>query len=107
MAFASREWIDQNIREAIASRRLVRVRYHGKSRIVEPHDYGMRDGSVRLLVYQRSAAGEPPAPTAIGWRDLFVEQIEELAGLDERFAGSRGGDHVRHIRWDVVYARVT
>lgn len=107
MARATAEQIDHGIREAIPSRRLVRLRYHGKPRIVEPHDYGLRDGAARLLVYQRSVAGDPTAPATAGWRDLFVAQIEEIAVLDERFSGSRGSDHVRHIKWDTLFARVT
>ena len=106
MAHATREWIDARIREAIALRRLVRLRYHGKSRTAEPHDYGVRSGSTRLLVYQRSADGEAPSALSTGWRDLVLDQIEDLAVLDEPFAGSRGGDHSRHVRWDTVFARV-
>ena len=44
--------------EAIEQRRVIRFLYHGKERIVEPHDHGIRNGSVQLL------AGRLPAPTA-------------------------------------------
>src|SRR6478752_4842210 len=94
--------IDQRIREAIASRRLVQLRYHANTRTVEPHDYGQRGGRDRLLVYQRSAVGEPSGSRSTGWRDLFVDEIEDLQLLQDHFSGSRGGDHVRHIAWDVL-----
>jgi predicted DNA-binding transcriptional regulator YafY len=104
MSLSNVEW-DRRIREAIASKRLVRIRYQGKTRVVEPHDYGLRDERRRLFVYQRFVDAGPS--TGSRWRNLFVDEIEELVLLDETFPGTRADAHAAHQRWDVVYARVT
>jgi hypothetical protein len=37
---------------AIEQTRMLRLMYHGKQRILEPHDHGILNGSVQLLGYQ-------------------------------------------------------
>src|SRR6266566_1743272 len=37
---------------AIEERRMIRLLYHRRLRIVEPHDHGILNGSVQLLAYQ-------------------------------------------------------
>jgi len=37
---------------AIENTRMVQVNYHGKDRLVEPHDHGILNGSVQLLSWQ-------------------------------------------------------
>jgi hypothetical protein len=44
--------IDALLRKAIEQRRLIRFNYKDKPRIVEPHDYGVHKGSVKLFGYQ-------------------------------------------------------
>ena len=43
---------DQQLRSAIAQKRLLQIGYKGKQRLVEPHDYGIKNGVVRIMVYQ-------------------------------------------------------
>jgi predicted DNA-binding transcriptional regulator YafY len=96
--------IDEQLRSAIAGKRLVKLRYSGRVRVVEPHDYGVQKGAVRLLAYQQQSFG--PRKSERGWRLFDVAKIEELAVLDTVFEGSRGASHQTHHVWDVVYARV-
>jgi hypothetical protein len=51
---------------AIVSKRLIQFTYNGAVRIAEPHDYGVRDGSPKLLVYQRWKS-EQPGHSMRGW----------------------------------------
>ena len=37
---------------AIENTRMIRFTYHGRDRIVEPHDHGILGGSVQLLSWQ-------------------------------------------------------
>jgi hypothetical protein len=37
---------------AIENKRMIRLVYHSKGRILEPHDYGILNSSVELLAYQ-------------------------------------------------------
>jgi len=97
---------DAEIRDAIARRRLIGLRYNGRVRLAEPHDYGVNNGVLRLFVFQvdgPSAASRP----ARGWRLLDAAKIEALIVTDESFPGSRGGAHQKHLVWDPLYARVT
>jgi hypothetical protein len=99
--------IDRMLRTAIADKRLVRLTYNKVSRIVEPHDYGVRKGVTILLAYQPRLAGAHVAPEAVeGWRWFNFEKITELAVLKENFAGGRGAQPVQHDAWDTLHARV-
>lgn len=100
-----RESFDEQIRFAIANRRLVEVRYSRASRVAEPHDYGLLKGVTRLLVFQRHGPHRP-GHVATGWRLLDVPKLEALGVLDETFPGSRGDAYRDHYLWEIVYARV-
>jgi len=97
---------DHQFRSAIRNKRLIQLRYHGRSRVAEPHDYGINKGTARLLVYQLRAPVDRPGRSVKGWRLLDVSQIEDCVVLDEAFPGSRGTSHHNHMEWDVLYARV-
>src|SRR5439155_6202844 len=42
--------VDGQLRFAIANKRLIQFRYHGDRRVAEPHDYGIQNGTPKLLV---------------------------------------------------------
>ena len=96
--------LDAQLRFAIANTRLLRVTYDGATRIVEPHDYGVRNGKAKLLVFQRDKAGRQ-TDSARGWRTLDLSKIRHCVVLEETFAGSRQADQ-QHLDWDLLYARV-
>ena len=96
--------IDERLRFAIIRKRLIKLRYSGSLRVVEPHDYGVQKGVDRLLAYQQQSLG--PKKSEPGWRRFDVAKIEELVVLDTVFKGSRGASHQQHHTWDVLYARV-
>jgi hypothetical protein len=50
---------------AIVQRHLIELVYKGRRRIVEPHDYGVHKGAVKLLGYQLAGASSGPLPN---WR---------------------------------------
>ena len=41
---------------AIENTRMIRFTYHGRDRLVEPHDHGILNGSAQLLSYQAFTA---------------------------------------------------
>lgn len=98
--------LNEQFRSAIRQKRLIQLRYHGRSRVAEPHDYGIHQGTERLFVFQLRASGASPGKKDRGWRLLDVTQIEDCVVLDEGFPGSRGASHRSHLEWDVLYARV-
>jgi hypothetical protein len=97
--------LDEQLRFAIQNKRLVEIRYLGRLRTAEPHDYGVHKGIERLLVFQLRAV--PASGRNIPeWRLLDTAKIEACAVLETEFPGSRGASHSRHMEWDVLYARV-
>lgn len=104
--FMRHDLIDEQLRSAIAGRRLIECTYLGKLRVAEPHDYGVQRGATKLLVYQLRGSGGTPGKSSRGWRLLDVSKLERCVVLEETFPGSRGDAHQHHFVWDVVYARV-
>lgn len=93
--------IDKKLRDAIARRRLVRLRYNDAVRVIEPHDYGIKNGKPMLLAYQLQ-----PRKSAADWRLFDVSKIADCLVLEEPFKGSRGVPDQLHHAWDALYARV-
>lgn len=95
--------IDELLRAAIAQKRLIRFNYKEKPRIVEPHDYGVHKGSVKLFGYQVGGLSSEPLPN---WRWALVHSISDLALLDRTFPGRRPSASGKHHHWDQIFARV-
>jgi len=100
------EVVNNELVRAIVDKRLVEFAYKaGSSRIVEPHDYGIRDGVESLLGFQ--IGGESQSGTRHGWKQFDVDQISHLRVLERRFAGTRADVAQHHRTWDTLFARVT
>jgi hypothetical protein len=97
--------LDNQLRFAIANKRLIRFTYESVVRIAEPHDYGVKEGAPKLLAYQRQKAGRRDQRVR-GWRWLDVPKIQDCIVLDESFSGTRETANQQHHHWDVLYARV-
>lgn len=94
---------DQLLRSAIAQKRLLRLGYKGKQRLVEPHDYGIKNGVVRVFVYQLNDGSGQPAQ---GWRLLDTAGLSGCNVQDATFPGGRGDSSQQHLEWDELFARV-
>jgi hypothetical protein len=88
---------------AIENRRMIHFVYHGKDRLVEPHDHGVLNGSVQLLSYQLAGSSSRPLPN---WLLTKVQEITELVLLDQTFPGGRPTASGKHIKWDILFIRV-
>ncbi len=96
---------DHALRAAIANRSLLHLTYNDTARIAEPHDYGVRNGEVKLLVFQLRSLDNRPSGFRV-WRLLDVPKITACTVSNETFAGSRDDSRQRHHAWDILYARV-
>lgn len=94
---------DQQLRFAIAQKRLLQLGYKGKQRLVEPHDYGIKNGVVRVFVYQLN---DGSGQAATGWRLLDTAGLSGCEVQDATFAGGRGHSSQQHMEWDEIFARV-
>lgn len=104
----SHVWIspfDPLLRAAIANRHLLQITYDGTGRLVEPHDYGVLNGEVKLLVFQLRTLDKRPTGFRV-WRLFEVPKITACTMSEETFAGSRSESRQRHHAWDILYARV-
>jgi hypothetical protein len=88
---------------AIEGRRMIQFAYHGRNRLVEPHDHGILAGSVQLLSWQVAGSSSRPLPN---WLLTKVDEITDLALLDQTFPGGRPTATSKHIQWDVLFIRV-
>ena len=98
---------DRQLRFAIEHKRLIEVQYHGRVRVAEPHDYGVKNGSAKVLVYQLRVNGRADGAHSRGWRLLEVGEIALCAVSDSTFAGSRADPSQQHFTCDEIYARVS
>jgi hypothetical protein len=100
------EAVNDELVHAIGGKHLVEFVYKaGRTRIVEPHDYGIRGDVERLLGFQ--IGGESQSGASHGWKEFDVDQIRCLRVLDRRFAGTRADSAQHHRTWDLLFARVT
>src|SRR2546430_1750170 len=60
------------LRTAIEDRRMIRLRYHGRIRILEPHDHGILNGSIQLLAYQVGGSSSRRLPN---WMLMKADEI--------------------------------
>lgn len=88
---------------AIEQVRMIRLIYHGKERVLEPHDHGILNGSVQLLGYQTSGSSSRPLPN---WLLMKTEDVVDLELLDQTFSGGRPTATGNHIKWDKLFIRV-
>ena len=89
--------------QAIKHRRMIRLRYHGKERLVEPHDQGVLNSAVQLLGYQIAGSSSRPLPN---WILMKVNEMADLQMLEKTFAGGRPTASGKHLRWDILFIRV-
>ena len=88
--------------KAIHERRLLRLTYKGRERVVEPHDYGVHNGVAKLFAYQVGGSSSHKLPA---WRWMEEELISNIQLLDRRFRGSRPSVSGRHHKWDKLFIR--
>ena len=107
VSFPSRasDTLDRELRFAIANKRLLQLSYEGATRVVEPHDYGLRNGVRTVLAFQREKAGRRDRDVR-GWRWLDAATIADCVVLEAPFRGTRDAPGQQHRHWDVLFARV-
>jgi hypothetical protein len=88
---------------AIEQTRMLRLIYHNKVRMIEPHDHGILNGSLQLLGYQVAGSSSRPLPN---WLLMKTDEIVDLQLLDRTFPGGRPTASGSHIKWERLFIRV-
>lgn len=94
--------VDEVLRAGIEQKRLVSFLYKGKPRVIEPHDYGVQNGSIKVLGYQVGGSSSGVLPN---WRWFEANLISDISLLASHFAGGRPGSR-KHHRWSDLFKRV-
>jgi hypothetical protein len=95
--------LNRLLRDAIESKQLIRFIYKNNERIVEPHDYGVQNGIVRLFCWQVGGTSSSRIP---GWRMIDVNGVQNCEMLNRHFPGNREIATGKHHRWGEVFIRV-
>ena len=85
MTTAPLDSLDARIRRAIAEKRLLEIRYKRAVRLVEPHDYGVIDGTERLLIFQLRGP-------LLSLKEVVLDLILPAARPQRRFRGAHKRD---------------
>ncbi|MDP9170020.1 MAG: hypothetical protein M3N54_05340 [Acidobacteriota bacterium] len=89
--------------KAIDQRRLLRLHYRNKERVVEPHDYGVHNGIIKLFTYQVGGDSSEKLPH---WQWIVTAEASEIEQLDRTFPGGRLTKSGKHHKWDKLFIRV-
>jgi hypothetical protein len=73
------------VAQAIRERRVLRITYNLKNRLVEPHAYGIDSDNDDLLRAWQTA------PLPDGWKSLPLRKATAIVLTDTHFAGPRAG----------------
>jgi hypothetical protein len=95
--------INPVIWKAIEQKRLLRFRHKDRERIVEPHDYGIHKGVIKLFGYQVAGSSSEELPN---WRWAEQDLISDLEMLNQTFPGRRPTKSGKHHKWDKLLIRV-
>jgi predicted DNA-binding transcriptional regulator YafY len=88
---------------AIEQTRMLRLIYHNKERVIEPHDHGILNGSLHLFGYQVAGSS---SRALLNWRLMKTDEIVDLELLDRTFPGGRPTASGSHIKWEKLFIRV-
>jgi hypothetical protein len=89
---------------AILDHRLVRIRYQGRDRLIEPHLIGIHEAGEPLLVAYQTG-GTSQSGGVPGWRTFITTSIDTVEIADETFAGPRSDLNVAAHSMLEIFAR--
>jgi hypothetical protein len=96
--------LDEQIRQAIAERRVVGFRYNGQRRMGELHLYGKSKGQPTVLLYMTGGSFMGgPYPT---WRRCDISAITRFGLLTVTFSQPRLNPNDSFSEWDEIWEMV-
>jgi hypothetical protein len=106
LAHSSKEAImNRAIVDAIRMKMVLELRYHGYSRLVEPHAYGLdKNGVEKLRCYQ--TAGGSKSGDRVDWKMLTVGEISTVHTTNFVFSSPRPGYNINDPSISRIYAQL-
>jgi hypothetical protein len=77
--------IYQQLRDAIANKQPVRVRFKVGDRDVCPHVIGFKNGDAKVLTYQFAGYSSSGLPPDGEWRCMVISDIASVAAINEEW----------------------
>src|SRR5690349_6462403 len=74
--------VHDTLRQAINTKRCVRLRVGGMQRHVCPHALGFKNGSPRLLAFQYEGSSISGLAPGGQWRAFFIHDIQDVSVID-------------------------
>jgi hypothetical protein len=97
--------VEMSIVTAIRDRRLLRFRYDGRLRVVEPHVYGVTTrGRPALSAYQ--LGGGSVSGESHGWKMFLVQEMDDVRIVPDRSFRPREDYNPDDPSFSGIYARV-
>lgn len=97
--------MNQTIIQAIQNKQILEIRYHGFTRTVEPHAYGLsRKGREVLRCYQIS--GGSVSGLRVDWKLLALDEMRSIATTGHVFSTPRLGYKRNDIDMLRIYAQL-
>ena len=76
------------VTQAIEEKRLLKIKYDGATRVIEPHAYGInKQGNELLRAFQISGASTSKEST--GWKLFRLDRVSSIVILCQTFDGPR------------------
>lgn len=88
--------MNQVVCAAIASRRLLRFRYEGRERIVEPHGHGCTSAGLEIIIGFQ-VDGQSRLGPVCGWKMFHLPKMVDIRELGQ-FARPRPDYHPAKLR---------
>ena len=76
------------------------VPLQNRERIVEPHDYGIHHGLIKLFGYQVGGSSSQKLPN---WRWAEQDLVSDIELLNRTFPGGRPTKSGKHHKWDKLF----
>lgn len=96
--------MQDEIVQAIVTKRLVSFGYQGHQRVIEPHVIGVKGGVTQVLGYQ--VGGTSKSGGLPQWRRFDLPLIQAMKMTGESFPGPRDYPSGIHSSWDIIIAVV-
>ncbi|NOT98766.1 MAG: hypothetical protein HOO97_06700 [Sideroxydans sp.] len=91
--------MENQIISAIKEKKILTFTYKGYPRVVEPHVYGIHEGTRQLLGYQIRGSSKSGGVLP-EWRRFGISEMQNLQMLSETFPGRRANPSGERSHWD-------
>lgn len=98
--------MNRRICGAIEERKIIEFRYKGGIRVVEPHCYGIHEGSGKEVLSGYQTGGYTESGGTPDWRTYDISGVSDLKVTDISFLGPRSGYNPEDPRMSEIFCKL-